>query len=90
MALTLALAVHSGMSGRKRTTDRRLVTQGIAVLVVGLVLTVVIAAEGTPSGRPSPGPSPGGLAYLVVVCGLLGLPMLGLYFRARRSRSAAG
>jgi len=61
-----------------------------AVFVVGSVLTVVIAAEGTPSGRPSPGPSPGGLAYLVVVCGLLGLPMLGLYFRARRSRSAAG
>jgi len=55
-----------------------------AVFAVGLVLTVAIVAKGTPGGQPSPGPSPGGLAYLVVVCGLLGLPMLGMYFRARR------
>jgi HAAS len=55
-----------------------------SVFAVGLVMTVVIAAQGPPGGRPDPDPSPGQLAYLVVACGLLGLPMLGSYSSARR------
>jgi hypothetical protein len=46
-----------------------------AVFAVGLVLVVVIAAEG-PRGGPDPDPSLGQLVYLVVACGLLGLPIL--------------
>jgi hypothetical protein len=59
-----------------------------SVFAVGLVLVVVIAAEGPHNGRPDPPdpthPSLGGLASLVVACGLLGLPLLASYFRARR------
>jgi HAAS len=55
-----------------------------SVFAVGLVMTVVIAATSPPGGRPDPDPSPGQLAYLVVACGLLGLPMLGSYSSARR------
>jgi hypothetical protein len=54
-----------------------------SVFAVGLVMTVVIAAEG-PRPGPDPDPSPGQLAYLVVACGLLGLPMLGSYSSVRR------
>lgn len=56
-----------------------------AVFAVGLVLVVVIAVQGPDGGGPDPThPSLGQLAYLVVACGLLGLPLLGSYFRARR------
>lgn len=57
-----------------------------SVFTVGLVMVVVIAATSPPGGRPGPDPdpSPGQLAYLVVACGLLGLPLLGSYSRARR------
>ena len=65
-----------------------------AVFAIGLVLVVVIAATGQHDGRPDPThPTLGGLAYLVVACGLLGLPMLVSYFRVdrflQRSRSRA-
>jgi hypothetical protein len=56
-----------------------------SVFAVGLVMVVVVAAEG-PRGGPDPDPSPGQLAYLVVACGLLGFPILGSYFGVRRSR----
>ena len=63
-----------------------------AVFAVGLVLVVVIAATGQHDGRPDPPdpthPSLGGLAYLVVACGLLGLPILVSYFQVRRSLRA--
>jgi len=55
-----------------------------AVFAVGLVLTVVIATTSPPWRSSDPYPSPGGLAYLVVACGLLGLPMLVSYFRVHR------
>ena len=55
-----------------------------SVFAVGLVMTVVMAAKG-PQPGPDPDPSPGQLVYLVVACGLLGLPMLGSYHRLRRS-----
>jgi hypothetical protein len=61
-----------------------------AVFAVGLVLVVVIAATGQHDARPDPThPSLGGLAYLVVACGVLGLPILGCFFLQRsRSRDA--
>jgi hypothetical protein len=55
-----------------------------SVFAVGLYITVVMAVKG-PQPGPDPDPSPGQLAYLVVACGLLGLPMLGSYHRVRRS-----
>jgi hypothetical protein len=58
-----------------------------SVFGVGLVMIVVIVATSPPGGRPGPDmgqPSPGQFATFVVVCGLLGLAMLGSYSRARR------
>ncbi len=57
-----------------------------SLFAAGLILTVVIAAEGPPGPGPGPDhdPSLGQLAYLVVLCGLLGLPMLVSYSRVRR------
>jgi hypothetical protein len=55
-----------------------------SVFAVGLYITVVMAVKG-PQPGPDPDPSPGQLAYLVVACGLLGLPMLGSYHRVRGS-----
>jgi hypothetical protein len=59
-----------------------------AIFAVGLVMFVVIVSTG-PTGphrvRLDTGqPSPGQFATFVVVCGLLGLAMLGSYPRARR------
>ena len=54
------------------------------LFAVGLVMTVVIAVEGPNGGGPDPDPDPGALIGLVVACGLLGLPMLVSYSRARR------
>ena len=54
---------------------------------VAATWVVVIAATSPPGGRPDPPhPSLGGLAHLVVVCGVLGLPLLGSYLRVRRYR----
>lgn len=56
-----------------------------SVFAVGLVMVVVIAAKGPNGGPPDPPhPTLGGLASLVVASGLLGLPLLGTYLRARR------
>jgi hypothetical protein len=56
-----------------------------SVFAVGLVIIVVIAVKGTPGGPPDPPhPSLGGLAYLLVACGLLGLPLLWTYPRTHR------
>ena len=56
-----------------------------SIFAVGLVMVVVIAAKGPDGGPPDPThPSFGQLVYLVVTCGLLGLPLLGSYCRAHR------
>ena len=57
-----------------------------SVFAVGLIMIVVVAATGPHAGPPGPDPDPdpGALIGLVVACGLLGLPLLGSYSRARR------
>ena len=70
-------------------------TELTLLFAIGLVMIVVIAAEGPrPGPDPDPDPDPGALIGLVVACGLLGLPMLVSYSRARRflqrSRSDRG
>jgi hypothetical protein len=59
------------------------------VFAFGLVDVIWVAATNSPGGPPDPThPSLGGLAYAVAFCGLLGLPLLGSYFRVQRSRRA--
>jgi hypothetical protein len=58
-----------------------------SAFAVGLVVIVVMVVNGPPGSGPDPDPSPGQLAYLVVACGWLGLPMLASYF-LQRSPSA--
>jgi hypothetical protein len=58
-----------------------------SVFAIGLVVVVVIAATGGHDRRPDPThPSLGQLSYFVVVCGLLGLPMIAAFLRRSRSR----
>jgi len=59
-----------------------------SVSAIGLIWIVVAAATGphpSPTG-PDPDPDPGALIGLVVVCGLLGLPLLWSYWSYTRAR----